>query len=131
MKALLALIYLVLAATEYTGVEVPVLLPDETQQAELVRLQLDEIKLQARYRDGHPQMISTRQKIAALLAQPDIRNDIYYTIMTESLASLRLERAQLVTRFRLGSPVVVLIDQQIAFAEKTISDRVAAPAASK
>ena len=130
MKALLALVYLILAASEFTGVEVPVLLPDETPQAELVRLQLENIKLGARYRDGHPDVISVRQKITVLLAQPDIKNDIYYAVVAESLARLRAERAQLITRFRPAHPLVVLVDQQIAFAEKTITDQASAHAAS-
>ena len=126
MKALLTLVYLVLAASEFTGVEVPVQLPDQTPQAELVRLQLDEIRLQTRYRDGHPQLVAARQKISALLAQPDIKNDIYFSVMAEDLAGLRVERAQLASRFRPTHPALAVIDRQIAFAEKTIKDRAGA-----
>ncbi len=91
-------------------------LPADTPQGELARLQLEEVALSFRYRDANPIVVQTRQKIAALLALPEIRNDLYYTVLTDSLAELRTERAKLAVRFRPGNPRVVLVDRQIAFA---------------
>jgi hypothetical protein len=127
VKTLLAILYVVLAASESTGVEVPVELPTDTPQGELARLQLEEVALSFRYREANPIMVQTRQKIAALLAMPEIRNDIYYMVLINSLMDLRTERAKLAARFRAENPRVVVVDRQIAFAQKALEERTNAP----
>lgn len=123
MKALLVFLYLVLAAPEHAGVEIPVELPGDTPQGQLVQFQLEEVALAVRYRAGHPKMIEVRSKIAALLALPEIFNDVYYFALTGNLALLREERARLMEQFRPANPRITTIDRQIAFAENTLADR--------
>lgn len=123
MKFLCAIIYIMLAASEFTGVEVPVELPEDTPQGKLVQLQVEAVALSLRYRETNPIMIQARQQIDALLAVPDIRNEIYYTALTNGLAMLRMKRAELVKRFRAENPSVVTVDRQIGFVEKTLAER--------
>lgn len=131
MKTLLALLCLVWATSEHTGVEIPVEMPEDTPQGQLVRLQLEEVALALRYREANPHLAELRRKIADLLARPDIRDEIYYAVLGGQLAVLREDRASLITRFREQNPRVFAIDRQIAFAEKTLADRLPTRSAEK
>lgn len=123
MKTLLALLCLALAASEHAGVEFPIELPEDTPHGQLVRWQLEEVALGQRYRDGHPRMIEVRGKIAALLTVPDIRNTVYFDVLTGRLADLREERAKMISRFRSENPRIQILDRQISFVEKALAER--------
>ena len=89
-----------------------------TPEAQWLDLQLEQISLEAQYRDKHPKMQTFRQDLATVhreLDDPDFK--AYAAHASERLLELQLSEVEMLEKYREKHPKMVIIQRQIAFLE--------------